>query len=244
MKPKHTEPRPPGLSPAIEALLEHERVPPAQPDAVRERVVSRAQKALLQSPSAPPPPRGTGTSLRRVVIASVAGIAVVAAVVTAFHLVGRPAPRGAPSTMGPPAASTLAAISPPTDSAAAASPALEALTPAASSASSALAPETAVSSRPVPASRPDAAMGELELLTRARQADARGDYVGALALLSEHERRYPAGRLSEEREVLRVKALVALGRADEARRAGARFHRRFPHSVLLQKVDEMEASLP
>ncbi|MDQ2645567.1 MAG: hypothetical protein M3020_17245 [Myxococcota bacterium] len=84
----------------------------------------------------------------------------------------------------------------------------------------------------------------MQLLVRARQANARGDYDQVLALASEHERTYPSGRLTEEREVLRVKALVALGRIDQARRAGIEFRRRFPRSVLLRKVDEMLASPP
>jgi outer membrane protein assembly factor BamD (BamD/ComL family) len=81
-------------------------------------------------------------------------------------------------------------------------------------------------------------------LSRARQADARRDYAEVLSVLSEHERTFPAGRLSEEREVLRVKALVGLGRTDQARRTAARFRRQFPKSVLLHKVDEMLASKP
>jgi hypothetical protein len=81
-------------------------------------------------------------------------------------------------------------------------------------------------------------------LTRARQSDTRGDYIDVLAVVAEHEHSYPAGRLSEEREVLRVKALVGLGRGDEARHAAAKFRRQFPRSVLLQTIDEMLASLP
>jgi hypothetical protein len=72
----------------------------------------------------------------------------------------------------------------------------------------------------------------------------RGDYTDVLAILAEHERRYPAGRLSEEREVLRVKALVGLGRGGEARRAAASFRLHFPRSVLLRKIDEILASRP
>ena len=40
------------------------------------------------------------------------------------------------------------------------------------------------------------------------------------------------------------KALVGLGRTDQARRTAARFRRQFPKSVLLHKVDEMLASKP
>jgi outer membrane protein assembly factor BamD (BamD/ComL family) len=86
-------------------------------------------------------------------------------------------------------------------------------------------------------------MEELQLLSRARQSDAHGDYAEVLAMVVEHERRYPAGRLSEEREVLRVKALVGLGRSSEARHAATKFSRLFPRSVLLPKIEDMLASL-
>jgi hypothetical protein len=85
---------------------------------------------------------------------------------------------------------------------------------------------------------------ELQLLIRARQSDAQGDYAEVLAVVADHERRYPAGRLSEEREVLRVKALVGLGRASESRQAAAKFRREFPRSVLLQKIEDLLASPP
>jgi hypothetical protein len=86
-----------------------------------------------------------------------------------------------------------------------------------------------------------AAIEELRLLDRARQADARADYAGVLGIAAEHERRYPSGRLAEEREVLRVRALVGLGRSGEARQTASRFRHEFPRSVLLRKVDDMLA---
>jgi outer membrane protein assembly factor BamD (BamD/ComL family) len=83
---------------------------------------------------------------------------------------------------------------------------------------------------------------ELRLLIRARQADARGDFSSVLPVLAEHQRLFPAGRLAEEREVLRVKALVGLGRNDEARQTADNFRRRFPRSVLLHRVEDMLTS--
>jgi hypothetical protein len=93
-------------------------------------------------------------------------------------------------------------------------------------------------------SRDDAAREELHLLRRARAAVARGDFAAALAPIAEHTRRFKDGRLAEEREALRVKALAGLGRTDEARRAAAAFEARFPHSVLLPAVSRMPASEP
>ena len=46
---------------------------------------------------------------------------------------------------------------------------------------------------------------ELELLQRAQAAYTRRDFSGALALVAEHARRFPNGRLAEEREALRVR---------------------------------------
>jgi outer membrane protein assembly factor BamD (BamD/ComL family) len=84
---------------------------------------------------------------------------------------------------------------------------------------------------------------ELLLLVEARRADARGDFLSALTVLAEHERSYPAGRLSEEREVLHVKALVGLGRGAEARQVAANFRRQFPRSVLRHKIEDMLTTL-
>ena len=80
----------------------------------------------------------------------------------------------------------------------------------------------------------DAYALELEILGRARAAAASGDFAAALRAIATHQRRFPSGRLLEEREALRVKALSGLGRVEEARRAAERFRERFPRSVLAQ----------
>jgi len=79
---------------------------------------------------------------------------------------------------------------------------------------------------------------ELDLLQRAQAANAGRRFSSALALLGEHGRRFPHGRLAEEREALRVRALVASGRSQEARSAAAAFTQRFPRSVLLPRLQE------
>jgi hypothetical protein len=93
-------------------------------------------------------------------------------------------------------------------------------------------------------SRADAIREELRLLRQARAAVGREDFAAALAPLAELSRRFRDGRLAEEREALRVKALAGLGRTDEARRAAAAFEARFPRSVLLPAVSRMPASSP
>jgi hypothetical protein len=90
---------------------------------------------------------------------------------------------------------------------------------------------------------PEDGLEELRLLDRARQFDRRGDYNSALASTREHQRRFSNGRLVEEREALRIRALMGLGRVTEASESAAFFKRRFPHSVLLDTIDRMMASL-
>jgi hypothetical protein len=79
-------------------------------------------------------------------------------------------------------------------------------------------------------------------LGQARTAVARQDFAAALAPIAEHRRRFKEGRLAEEREALRVKALSGLGRTEDARRASDAFEARFPRSVLLPAVRRMPSS--
>jgi hypothetical protein len=80
-------------------------------------------------------------------------------------------------------------------------------------------------------------LADVELLQHAHLAYARRDFRGALALIAEHARRFPAGPLAEECEALRVESLLAVGHAVEAKRAGAAFAVRFPRSVLLPGIE-------
>ena len=79
---------------------------------------------------------------------------------------------------------------------------------------------------------------ELYLLQRAQSEYASQDFPDALVLVAEHARRFPNGRLAEEREALRVRSLAGADRGDQARRALAAFARRFPRSVLLPRLRE------
>ena len=237
---KHVGQKPPVFSPSVEALAAHERVLPAQPEDVRARLLSRAQAATLAGPPTTEPVRVTRAGANQSLAAGTAAVALAAGIAAAIYLFGGSAPTApaakAPATAKPPAAAPPEPSPAPTSGSASAP-----VTPSAR----AQPVETPVpSARPTAASRQESSPEEIQLLSRARQADARGDYGGVLSVLSEHERTFPAGRLSEEREVLRVKALVGLGRTDQARRAAARFRRQFPRSVLLHKVDEMLASVP
>ena len=80
---------------------------------------------------------------------------------------------------------------------------------------------------------------ELRVLQPAQRAVVRQDYAFALVAIAEHQRRFPSGRLAEEREALRVKALLGLGRSEDAQRVGAGFRKRFPRSALGRRMDKM-----
>ena len=72
---------------------------------------------------------------------------------------------------------------------------------------------------------------EGELLEKGRIAMVRGDTDGALAAVDEHLARFPGGTLAEEREALRIQALIAADRDPEARVALRGFQRTHPRSL-------------
>jgi hypothetical protein len=79
---------------------------------------------------------------------------------------------------------------------------------------------------------------EIELLRDARlalkQAPAR-----ALTLVEAHARTYPSGKLTQERELIGISALVALGRRTAALSRGARFQHDFPSSPYRDQVQQL-----
>jgi len=79
---------------------------------------------------------------------------------------------------------------------------------------------------------------EIEILREA-QAAAGSSPARALALADEHERSYPNGSLGQEREMIRIQALVALGRRDEARARAASFKAAHPGSAYAQRIDDV-----
>ena len=227
-----TPPPPPSLA----ALLRHERALPAQPDLVRARAVARARTSLRETPATPIAGRPTlARGASRLIFAAAAGMVFAGGVAVAFQMRHR-APAAGSSAPASPETSSLAGGPLP-------------------AAACAVGPRPGVGPLPAPALRSgnhratsgnkrDSVTDEVQLLGRARACDARGDYACVLAVVAQHEHVHGAGRLTEEREVLRVKALVELGRASEARTAAARFQRDFPRSVLLHRVAEMQAGMP
>jgi hypothetical protein len=75
------------------------------------------------------------------------------------------------------------------------------------------------------------------LLETARTALERSDPSHALEALQRHQERFPRGQLREERESLRIGALVAAGRVEEARVKTDEFHRSFPGSLQAAALD-------
>jgi hypothetical protein len=93
-------------------------------------------------------------------------------------------------------------------------------------------------SQPTSAGAPAAAMlsEELGALDRARLSIANGDARRALDELDGYDRRFPAGRLQVEAEVIRIDAFAKVGRKDLSRQHADAFLRRHPNSVLATRV--------
>jgi hypothetical protein len=75
-------------------------------------------------------------------------------------------------------------------------------------------------------------------LDEARRELDRGDALAALNATRAHATRFPQGALAEARDALRIRALVRLGRTDDARRELAIFRAKHPHSLLLGEGDD------
>lgn len=80
---------------------------------------------------------------------------------------------------------------------------------------------------------------EARLLKRAIQALKAGQSQRALRHLARHRRLYPDGIQSEERERLSIRALVELGRLDEARRRFDRFRGAHPRALHLDRLQRL-----
>jgi hypothetical protein len=216
------------LSPAVRLLLDRERQITVLPAAARARALSRARAALAAGVATRPVPSRVPWAARWAA-AGLAGAATVAAGAGVYRMGVRA------WSPAPPVATSL------TPSALADVP-----TPLASPRTR---PFVNLPAEPMGATAPTlsvagTARAELRLLEQARAAGAREDFLLALQLLDEHARRFRRGRLAEEREALRVRALVGLGRRDDARRAAADFGLRFPLSPLALPISQMVDAPP
>lgn len=97
------------------------------------------------------------------------------------------------------------------------------------------APSSAVAAFPAAAPR-DNLGAELRMVGATRQALARGDAAGALSKLDRYAREVPHPQFGVEALMLRVRALVALGRRGEARAIGERYIARHPGDIYAAKL--------
>jgi outer membrane protein assembly factor BamD (BamD/ComL family) len=80
---------------------------------------------------------------------------------------------------------------------------------------------------------------ERALVDRARSALARGDTGASLEAVAAHEARFPRGRLTEERELVAIQALVRRGESGAAKARADRFRKAHPKSVFVPAVDRL-----
>ena len=212
------------LSPDVQALLDHERQITVLPAAARARALSRARAALAAGVATRPIPSRAPSALRWAAAAGLACATTVAAGAVAYSVGVRARPVAPPGAAAP-------AESPAPHGGAGDELIVNPL------------PSLVLNVKPTRTAG-GAVRAELRLLQQARAAVAREDFLLAIQLLVEHSRSFKMGRLVEEREALRVKSLVGLGRRSAARRAAADFEVNFPRSPLLPTVSDMLDSMP
>jgi hypothetical protein len=81
-------------------------------------------------------------------------------------------------------------------------------------------------------------LNEAALLSRAQQVLGSSP-ASALALAEQHRRAFSRGRLSQERELIAIHALIALGRRSEAWARAKHFHTAYPRSAHLRRLELM-----
>lgn len=232
-------------------LRDELREDPGDVDEVALRRLSRRLDAsLLPSRAArldPPRARWLGGARAGVAAALLVGSALGAGGHALVSFVADPAPRVPPSIVHPlPAAARSApgraTRAPSTAQTSSAEPAVEpvpatpATNPQPSLPRAATPPSTA-------SSGPDFE-AELRELESARVALANGKAQDALVALRTHAQRYPRSMLKQERDAMRVKALVAGGSGSEARAAASAFRNTYPSSLLLDSVERAIATIP
>jgi outer membrane protein assembly factor BamD (BamD/ComL family) len=100
-------------------------------------------------------------------------------------------------------------------------------------------PEVAPSRPQTRVSAPvDPTVQEHEILAEARRS-LDTNPRDTLTRVADHERRFPSGDLSSDRELLRIRALMRLGRLSEARDARDRFLTRWPASAYRDEINQL-----
>ncbi len=212
-----------GLTKKLAALLPPGTLPPAP---------APAPPSPPAGPEAPPAAGLSGA-------AKIAGaIAVLGAIGGAVWLARAPAVVVAPV----PGASVVVVADPPPAPSSVASSAPSVPEPIVS-ASAAPVASVVVAPRPSSTSTASAiaepAEPEAIMIKRAHDALLQGSADRALALVGDHAQAYPKGALAQEREVIAIEALVALGRNSDARARAATFRAAYPASVHLTRIERL-----
>jgi len=76
------------------------------------------------------------------------------------------------------------------------------------------------------------------VLEAARTAVTRGNGSAALEAIARHERLFPRGKLAQERDGLRIQALLLVGRRAEAQARATQFKQQYPKSFLLPAIEQ------
>jgi hypothetical protein len=87
--------------------------------------------------------------------------------------------------------------------------------------------------------RPQRSALERRLLVRARKQLKSGDGVGAQLVLARLSQRIPHGKLMQQRKLLEIEVLQALGAKVQARRAAGEFAKSYPRSHQLTKLSAL-----
>jgi hypothetical protein len=197
------------LSPELAELYEAERAAPAGSErerrAIRQRLAASVARRRARVPA-------------RVAVASGVLAAASLALLVALHT-GRNRSSRRPDA-APPRAVERATAPPPARAA------------AATGAPAPAEPRAAAPPAQPPARRTgEAGRSQAALLEDASRALAAGDGARALELIEQDARGHAGGALAEERDALRIEALLSLGRVEEARSHARAFARAYPASV-------------
>lgn len=236
------------VAPALDAALDDARLDP--PAGMEDVVWSRLEAALAAGTSAAEPQRApraeAGASSTSIGKALMLGGALAVAVVG-----GALAFRSGP-THEIPASVPLGPISAPVTALRPATPdplpavSIDMLPPAEPAAAPAAPAVRNVASAPshVPAHPGSADLLTIEIagVLDARARVRAGDGAGALAQLEALDTQVPVGTMREERESLRIEALVLSGQSDAARAAASRFAEAHPASPHLSRVRRLTKS--
>ena len=247
------------MSDELQRILDAERAAPPQPPVGSASAGwQRLQRSIVAAAPAPfdlPPPgvetlavakTGAGLGL----VGKVLATTVIVGATTTAVVVARPEPTPAPTVARavhedaprprarPPAARapTSAAIPPAVVDPGGEVPPAPAPVPEPLPAERVRKPKSATVPTPPPIVDASALEREAALVAASQRALAQNRPERALDLLEQHARTFPHGGMAEDRDALRVVALCAAGRTDDAATQRTKFFRRWPKSLHASRV--------